>query len=345
MTIQGRDLRSALSGDGRDWLLQGLYDFHFGSAFSDRKYALYPLELDDQDYAADQIVRKIRDADPALIPALLRANDQALATWTAEHEIEIQSSLLGIASKIGSRQLRGVMRYLMAPEVQRALPELKKPQLFSALSEALIGNSDFSVGTSLFDEFIHSGATQRAFSNEDLAAILTRLIVTAPYEWRRVLLPFADKLVDGPKVGSPFSKIFFAWVDAIPIKVIKDLLDQGGEDEFHPSTEGFMVEWLFVSTDPASLDVPPLKVIRSTGNRYTVWPGRSSEVDQILLSNPTHRTALVFERIIGKPASGASETSVRPGLASNENIRPGSTNNEQVSIPYLIDSKLAGGSD
>src|SRR5690349_15616347 len=67
--------------DLADWLFDGLYAVYNGKDYSDRKYALSPLELNDVDYPYLQIVRQVRTYDRRSLTRLRAANDEAITRW------------------------------------------------------------------------------------------------------------------------------------------------------------------------------------------------------------------------------------------------------------------------
>lgn len=238
------------------WLFQGLLTYRYGKTFSDRKYALRPIELDEFDYVSLQITRQVRTFDPVSLPALTEANEAAIDMWRPSYGIEPLLDMLGLVQELGGRSLARQIVELTLPATLNHLREVDRERLVSALADAMISHSEFRLEGPLYSRFRKLIAGSVPLPEPVLARALCALIAKSPESWHLITREHTQKFKSVAKpFESPLGSVFFEVERNLTREAFIDLLQVGGQTTLR-TEEVWMIPWFFCAHDPAQTGTP-----------------------------------------------------------------------------------------
>lgn len=333
--------------DLAEWLFNGLYAVYNGKEYSDRKYALLPVELNDIDYPYLQIVRQVRTFDRKSLPRLSAANDEAISRWRTTFGIQPLLDMVGLTQELGSRAFSRHLSDLTLPATLNRISDTDRNALFAALVEALIPQSEFNFAGPLYPAFLKLAMGQARLPAPVLTRALTALIDKTPADWKDVLEACRSYFESYAKPSeSPLGAIFFAVEEKLSRDYFRDLFSHGGGANFRPE-DVWLIPWLFASTDSQRPSHTPLRVIDNSPAEY--WIGFASPSKGTLplkKDDMGHRVVQALEEELRRQfeaTGGASLARKRQETFTKAKAAPsGGQPVEAESLAALRRRKLAG---
>lgn len=323
------------------WLFNGLMAVYNGKTFSDRKYPLLPIELNDSDYVSLQICRQVRTFDAKSLPALASANDDAIGSWQPTYGIAPLLDMIGIIQELGSRSLEQHITALTMPSTLNRMSESDVERLLSALVEALVPQSAFRFDGALYASFLKLATSHSPLPSRIVARALAVLVRKHPRDWKTVVRHCSDYFRrEADPAQSPLAIVFFAIEESLTRDEFNALFMPGGHDSFLPE-EMWLIPWLFTSRDPQRPTETPLEL---TNARDAFWIKFASRPDQVLELKKDSIAHRIVTTLTGLVAAGAGPkvTALSPAVANAANEVTGAPDQEEQSLKNVIQIALAG---
>jgi hypothetical protein len=314
--IQSAEWSLSPIADLSKWLFDGLFAVHGAKTFSDRKYALLPVELNDTDYVFLQIVRQVRTFDRNSLPRLAEANDAAISRWRPSYGVRPLLDMIGLVQELGSRSFNRHLSDLTLPSTLNRMLDSDRDRLFSALVEALIPQSEFHFKGPLYSAFLKLVIGPASLPAAVLARALTALIAKTPADWKTILQDCGAYFqADAEPSESPLGPVFFAVEDNLPREYFLDLFKAGGRANLLPD-EVWLIPWLFASRDPSRPAKTPLSLAGNTNQAF--WFGFASRPDdriEVAKGEMPYQVVEAIEREIVRTAGGKTIARLNRGGA------------------------------
>lgn len=256
-------------GEPSVWLLDGLVKHHFGSTFAERKYALYPIELSEDDYVVSQIERQVRVFAPTFSDRLRRATEAAIDLWRPVHRLPPLLDLLGLVQIVGNTAFDRQVRELTSGTVLGALDPAERAQLLASIVAAIASLREFRRDHPLYRTFCDLAADQSGITDESLARALCALVSRHPQEWLPIVTDFTahfSHVTD--RSQSPLGTVFFEIEGRMTADEVKDMFHTGGRIDL--KTEHMhLIHWFLSARHPYAGTTTPLRI--KTFTQDGVW--------------------------------------------------------------------------
>lgn len=324
------------------WLFKGLIAVYSGKTFSDRKYALLPVELDDSDYVSLQICRQVRTFDAKSLPALAAANDDAISSWQPIYGIAPLLDMIGIIQELGSRSLDQHITALTMPSTLNRMSESDVERLLSALVEALVAQSAFRFDGVLYPSFLKLVTSHSPLPARIVARALAVLVRKHPRDWKTIVRRCSDYFRrEGDPAQSPLAIIFFAIEETLTRDEFNALFMPGGHDSFLPE-EMWLIPWLFRSRDPQRPTQTPLELTNARDAFWIKFASHPTQVLELKKDSIAHRIDTTLTGLVAA-AAGPKVTPLSPAAHINAVKEiTGPSEQEEQSLKSVIRIALAG---